>query len=86
MESKITAKGQATIPIAIRKQLGVSPGDRVKFYVHPDGSVVILPKLPASRIKGIIARRRRGVTIEQMDQAIASKAVSGTSSRRRRRA
>jgi AbrB family looped-hinge helix DNA binding protein len=49
MESAITVKGQATIPKPIRKHLGLQPGDRVKFFVHPDGSVVLLPKLPPSK-------------------------------------
>ena len=39
MESAITVKGQATIPKSIREHLGLHPGDRVKFFVHPDGSV-----------------------------------------------
>ena len=52
MESAITVKGQATIPKAIREHLGLEPGDRVKCFVHPDGSVVILPKLPASARSG----------------------------------
>ena len=41
MESAITVKGQATIPKAIREHLRLKPGDRVKFFVHPDGSVVL---------------------------------------------
>ncbi len=44
MESAITVKGQATIPKAIREHLGLKPGDRIKFFVRPDGSVVIVPK------------------------------------------
>jgi AbrB family looped-hinge helix DNA binding protein len=52
MESSITAKGQATIPKAIRDHLRLKPGDRVKFFVHPDGSVVLLPKTPASALRG----------------------------------
>jgi len=70
MESAITVKGQATIPKAVRKHLGLKPGDRVKFFMHPDGSVVLLPKLPASALRGIIKpRRRRPVTIEEMTDA-----------------
>jgi AbrB family looped-hinge helix DNA binding protein len=72
MESAITVKGQATIPKAIRKHLRLKPGDRVKFFVHPDGTVVLLPKLPASALRGIISsRRRRPVTIEEMNKAAA---------------
>ena len=42
MESaKITSKGQITIPIAIRRLLGVREGDKVLF-VEEDGKVVIM--------------------------------------------
>jgi antitoxin PrlF len=77
MESAITSKGQATIPKAVREHLGLKPGDRVKFFVHPDGTVVLLPKLPASALRGIV-KTRRHVSIEQMDEAIASGAVGRT--------
>ena len=76
MESAITVKGQATIPKAIRKHLRLKPGDRVKFFIHPDGSVVLLPKLPASALRGIVkSQHRRPVTIAEMTDAVAHSAV-----------
>lgn len=85
MESAITVKGQATIPKAIRDHLRLKPGDRVKFFVHPDGSVVLLPKRPATVLRGIVRpRRRRPVTIEEMDEAVAEGA-SGVVRRAKRR-
>jgi antitoxin PrlF len=70
VESAITVKGQATIPKPIREHLGLKPGGRVKFFVHPDGTVVLLPKLPASSLRGIIkSQRRRPVTIGEMTEA-----------------
>jgi len=84
MESAITAKGQATIPKAIREHLRLKPGDRVKFFVHPDGSVVLLPKLPASALRGIVKPRRRPVTIEEMSAAAAAGAADATPRARRR--
>lgn len=85
MESSITVKGQATIPKAIRKHLGLQPGDRVKFFVHPDGSVVLLPKVSASTVRGIIrSRNARRVTIEQMNTAVAEGALSQNPRRRHR--
>ena len=72
MESAITVKGQATIPKAIREHLRLKPGDRVKFFVHPDGSVVLLPKLSVAALRGIIkSKRRRPVTIDEMTDAAA---------------
>ena len=59
MESAITVKGQATIPKAIREHLGLRPGDRVKFYVHPDASVVLLSKLPVTTLRGMLKTTRR---------------------------
>jgi len=71
MESAITVKGQATIPKAIREHLGLEPGDRLKFFLHPDGSVVLLPKLPARTLRGFLrSRRRHPVTIDQMTKAV----------------
>ena len=40
--SKLTAKGQTTIPKEIRDFLGIQPGDRVIFHVQ-DGDVLIQP-------------------------------------------
>jgi AbrB family looped-hinge helix DNA binding protein len=75
MESALTVKGQATIPKAIREHLGLRPGDRVKFFVHPDGTVVLLPKLPVSMLRGMVRRPRRPVTIARMRGAIAAGAA-----------
>ncbi len=72
MESAITVKGQATIPKPVREHLGLKPGDRLKFFLHPDGTVVLLPKVSARALRGM-ARSRRGrpVTIDQMTRAAA---------------
>jgi antitoxin PrlF len=51
LEAKLSSKGQATIPKAVRERLSLKPGDRFKFFFHPDG-VIILPKIPTSRLKG----------------------------------
>lgn len=84
MESAITTKGQATIPKVVRDHLRLKPGDRVKFFIHPNGSVVLLPKLPASALKGMLKTpRRRPVTIEEMHVAVAAGASEGFPRRRR---
>ena len=80
MESAITAKGQATIPKPVRERLNLRPGDRVKFFMHPDGSVVLLPKLPASALRGFISPPKKPVSIEDMTEA----AVAGATDVKRR--
>jgi antitoxin PrlF len=71
MESAITSKGQATIPKAIREHLHLKPGDRVKFFVHPNGTVFLLPKIQVSALRGIVKSSRRA-TLKEMDEAIAA--------------
>jgi AbrB family looped-hinge helix DNA binding protein len=39
-ESSLTSKGQVTIPAALRRRLGLQPGDRVAF-VEEHGEVVL---------------------------------------------
>ncbi len=76
MESAITVKGQATIPKAVREYLGLKPGDRLKFFLHPDGSVVLLPKVPIRTLRGILqSRHGKPVTIEEMTKAVAEGAT-----------
>ena len=78
MESSITVKGQATIPKEIRRHLKLKPGDRVKFFLHPDGSVVLLPKIPATALRGMLrSRRLRAVTLDEMTKAAATGASGG---------
>lgn len=85
MESALSVKGQATIPKAIRDHLHLEAGDRIKFFVHPDGTVVILPKIPTSALKGMVPRRkRRRASLEQMDRSIAEGAIGGMEHRARR--
>ncbi len=84
MESALTTKGQATIPKAIREHLGLKPGDRVKFFLHPDGSVVLLPKHPVSVLRGIVRPRRRPVTTDEMTEAATAGAAARAPRRGRR--
>ena len=82
MESAITAKGQATIPKNIRDHLRLKPGDKVKFFVHPDGTVVLLPKTPPAALRGLLkSRRKTPVTLDEMNEAVAA----GASRRRKAR-
>jgi AbrB family looped-hinge helix DNA binding protein len=42
IESKVTSKGQVTIPKHIRDALKLTPGSAVEFRVGNDGNVVII--------------------------------------------
>ncbi len=76
-ESTITAKGQTTIPREVRRHLGVGPGDRVRYFTHSDGTVVIRSVVPVTVLKGFIEWSGPPVSIEEMNEAIAEGAVEG---------
>ncbi len=42
--SKLTSKGQTTIPKEIRDRLGMRPGERITFTLLPDGTVIMRAK------------------------------------------
>jgi AbrB family looped-hinge helix DNA binding protein len=75
MEATLSSKGQATIPKSVREYLNLKAGDRFKFFLQPDGAVVILPVIPVSRLKGSVPKLDRHVSLEEMDAAIAAGAV-----------
>ena len=39
----VTSKGQVTIPVAIRRRLGVDGGGPVSFTENSDGTITLLP-------------------------------------------
>lgn len=41
--STLSSKGQITLPIEIRKHLGVDINDKVAFVIEPDGKVAVTP-------------------------------------------
>lgn len=75
MEAKLSCKGQATIPKAVRERLRIKPGDRFKFFFHPDG-VIILPRIPTKRLKGSVPRLAESVSLKEIDKAIEAGATA----------
>lgn len=39
--AKISANGQITVPVEIRRLLGLKSGDKILFFQKPDGEVVM---------------------------------------------
>lgn len=58
-QAKITTKGQITVPIAVRRALGVAPGDRLLFEKDSSGIRVrpVRTKSPFAKYRGIGNRR-----------------------------
>lgn len=68
----LTSKGQLTLPKDVRIALGVGPGDRVDFVRMEDGNFAVLPATHSVKsLKGLIAKPKKAVSLEDMDRAIA---------------
>lgn len=39
--AKISANGQITVPVEIRRKLGLKSGDKILFYQKEDGEIVL---------------------------------------------
>jgi len=74
--STLSSKGQITIPKEIRAELEIDTGDRVLFVIREDGVVELRPETVDIRdLFGLLkSKRKRPVTIEEMDKAIRRKA------------
>lgn len=78
-ESRVTSKGQITIPKAVRERLRLEPGDSVLFDIQDDGGVVMvarnepieglfgLLKSPSSARKVIPVRDMNPATLDDRD-------------------
>jgi AbrB family looped-hinge helix DNA binding protein len=73
--SKLTVKGQMTIPIEIRKQLGVGAGSQVGFYILSNGEVTLIKIDTNKSIAGLVKNKIKNiapVSIEDTNKAISS--------------
>lgn len=41
---RVTSKGQVTIPLDVRRALGIQPGSEVRFEVDGDGARLVLDR------------------------------------------
>jgi antitoxin PrlF len=68
----LTSKGQLTVPKEVRVALGVGPGDRLEFVRMDDGNYAVMPAAHSvKRLKGLIAKPKKPVSLDEMDKAIA---------------
>jgi AbrB family looped-hinge helix DNA binding protein len=58
---RVTSKGQVTIPIEVREQLGIMPGDSVEFSVE-DGVALLRRAEGPSRGQRLVDRLRGAST------------------------
>ena len=78
-ESKVTARGQTTLPRDVRAALGLEAGDSVRYIVE-NGRVQMLKARHVRELAGMLRRPdQRTVSLEEMNEAIAEGAVESAS-------
>ena len=72
--STITTKGQVTIPVDVRRRLGLNAGDRVEFVEGADGSFAIKPVVDDFRsLKGLLRKPAKPVSTEAMKASVRAR-------------
>lgn len=64
----VTGKGQTTIPKSVREAAGLNAGDTIHFTVLDDGTIIVRVKNRSLRNLSFTPRKRRRVSIEQMNR------------------
>jgi AbrB family looped-hinge helix DNA binding protein len=72
----VTSKGQITIPIEVRKSLGLKAGDKIDFFETEEGKYAFSPKTGSIMdLRGCIPNLGYSVSIEEMNEAILDHAA-----------
>ena len=73
MHTTLTSKGQMTLPLAARTQLGLHAGDQLLVSVMDDDTIVLKrpQRAPVSALRGLLPRPARALSVEEMDAGVA---------------
>ncbi len=83
VRATVTRKGQVTIPVEIRRRLGVKDGGPVEYVVADDGKIVLEPpRLPTvESLTGIAGTMKEPHTWEEIEEIIAEERAAKYASR-----
>ena len=71
--SKVTSKGQVTIPHSIREQLHLSTGSKLEFVIK-DNTVIMMPiNNKLSNLHGVLPKPSKTLSIDEMNNIIRKK-------------
>lgn len=72
LQSKLTVKGQTTIPLEVRRYLDLHPGDRLTYTMRNGKVEIGTRKLRAADLAGILGPPPSGktVSVEEMNDSI----------------
>lgn len=68
----VTSKGQITVPLEVRKKLGLKAGDRIEFVRNEKtGKIEFIPAtVPLRSLLGVLPKPDKPVTLEEMNETI----------------
>lgn len=70
----MTSKGQVTIPLDVRKKLGLDQGDRVDFVDLGNNQFGIMAAVEdVTSLKGLVRKPASPVSVAAMNEAIAKR-------------
>ncbi len=76
----VTRKGQVTLPVEIRRRLGLKEGDKVAFVEDEQGIQVVRPESVVARTAGMLKSDLPVVSADEerqaVEQVIADEVVS----------
>lgn len=77
--STLTSKGQITVPVRVREQMGLRVGDRLRFEVDDNGRLVaeLEEPRPLGSISGLLSHLSGSspVSVEEMRQGLRRRAL-----------
>lgn len=75
--SKLTSKGQVTIPIEVRQHLAIQTGDSVEFVVLDNGTVMVRPAyIDVMDLAGCLPKLKgKKLSVTEMNNVIKQRAV-----------
>jgi antitoxin PrlF len=77
LNSKVTSKGQVTIPIEVRRILRVNPHDQVAFVIEGDRVELKRKESVVARTAGILKSDEPPLTAEKLREAAADAIAEG---------
>ena len=71
MTATVTSKGQVTLPVEVRRRLGLKPGSKLEFIVIGDERLEAIPLSETiTSLKGMVPKPPRRLTLADMEKAI----------------
>jgi AbrB family looped-hinge helix DNA binding protein len=74
--ARVTSKGQITIPVEVRRALGLETGSEIYFIEGEQGEYIFRPNTGSIwDLRGCVPKLDHVVTLEEMDEGIAAAAA-----------